>query len=114
LISGGLILTLLNIEPFLNQLAFTLQPFQLPGTKEFLFILSSALRSLTIEFILHLMLRALWLMKMGVASAFSGPIDLGKFRFNSKFEKRIANMDIRNDALRLGHQHAYFSHYLSF
>ena len=102
LISGGLILTLINIQPFLIQITFTLQPFQLDGTKEFLFILSSALGSLTIGFILHLMLRALWLMKMGVASAFSAPLDLAKFRFSSKFEKRIANMDIRNAALRLG------------
>lgn len=102
LISGGLILTLIKIQPFLNQITFTLQPFQLDGTKEFLFILSSALGSLTIGFILHLMLRALWLMKMGVASAFSEPLDLDKFQFSSKFEKRIANMDIRNAALRLG------------
>ena len=102
LISGGLILTLINIHPYINQLKYALAPFQLPGMAAFLVILSSAFGSLTIGFILHLILRSLWLMKMGVASAFDTPLDLKSFRFSSRYEKRISKIDVRKEALRLG------------
>jgi hypothetical protein len=59
LISGGLIISLINIQPFLNQVKFALSPLQIPGLASFLFILSSALGSLTIGFMLHLIVRAL-------------------------------------------------------
>jgi len=102
LISGGLILTLINIHPFINQVKYALSPLQLPGMSAFLVIFSSALGSLTIGFILHLIIRSLWLMKMGVASAFEAPLNPKSFHFTSRYEKRIAKIDIHKEALRLG------------
>lgn len=102
LISGGLILTLINIHPHLNQIKFAFLPLQINGIGLFIFIISSGLGSLTLGFILHLILRALWLTKMGIASSFKEPLNPNEFGFSSFYKNRIVNIDIQYEALKLG------------
>jgi hypothetical protein len=101
-ISGGLILTLLNAQPLLNQLRVLLMPYSLMGTSAFLAIFSDVLGGLTFGFITHLVLRALWLMKMGMASAIGKPFEPEKFKFKSVFQSRIQAFDMRVSAEKLG------------
>ncbi|WP_421877387.1 hypothetical protein [Marinoscillum sp.] len=101
-VSGGLILTLLNVEPILVEWYNWLSPFRIPGLMVAFTFLSATLASLTIGFVLHLITRGLWIVYMGLASAINKPYDSTQTRFKPYYLRRVSDTDIHQKATHLG------------
>ena len=102
LISAGLILSLYNVQPLLVIFYNIASPFEIEGLALLMIFLSGVAGVLAVGFSLHLILRAYWLMKMGVAHAFDNRLDVEKFKFKPIYEKRISKIDILKNASQVG------------
>lgn len=102
LISGGLILTLFNIKPRLVELSNIISPYNSSVFDNLILLLSTITATLAIGFTLHLIIRGLWMMKMGIAVTIKQPFDPEKFSFRSIYKNRISKIDLFNNAKKLG------------
>lgn len=102
LISGGLILTLFAIKPRLVELNNILAPYDNAVLDGMAGLLSAITATLTVGFTFHLIMRGLWIMKMGIAVTFRKPFDPDKFSFRSIYKKRLYKIDLPANAKKLG------------
>ncbi len=102
LISGGLVLTLFNIQPKIVALAFVINPLDIGGSMIVLTLLSGMAGTLAVGFAIHLIVRGFWIMKMGIAYGLAPEFDSKKFNFKKPYEQRIQNMEINQSAEMVG------------
>jgi len=102
LISAGLIVSLYNVQPLLVIFYNILSPFEIEGVAFMMVLLSGIAGVLAVGFSLHLILRAYWLMKMGIAYTFSNKIDIEGFEFKPLYYKQIKRLNLLKSGLRIG------------